>query len=164
MIIASQMAQMVSQWDCAGILLDLQHPGQAETAQIVREICQTALCPVAVTEYYCQESDCAVFLTPPLHIPLAEFLAPWQDREVWLEAAPEEAEFVITQQGCRICPLPCPPAEFPHSAADAFSRYHIAVEKDAIRFSLRRSREDVEAMRNVAENIRCLVGLYQQFR
>lgn len=162
--IATQMAELVSSLDCAGILLDLQHPGVAETAKIVTAICEAAPCPVAVSEYYCQESSCAVFLSPPLHISLAEYLAPWQDKEIWLEAATEEAEFVVTEAGCRCGPLPCPTGDFPHSAPGAFSRYHIAVEKKSISFSFQRNQEDIAQMAAEAENVRCMVGLFQQFQ
>lgn len=163
-IVAEQLCSIAANLACAGILLDLQRPCCEAAAAVVQAICASTPCPVAATVPYCCESGCGVFLTPPLHIPLAEYLAPWQGREIWLEAAVEETEFVITENGCRQGPLPCPPAVFPHQSSEAFSNYHIAVEKDAVRFSLRRTREDVERMISAAENVRCFVGLYQQFR
>ena len=161
--VAAEMAQLAAISKCSGILLDLQHPGLAETEKIVQAISQTAPCPVAVSEYYCQSVDCAVFLTPPLHIPLSDYLIPWKDRDIWLEAATEEVCFTVTQAGCQVTALPCQPTDFPHRAPGAFSRYHIAVEEERIRFSFQRAREDVEAMLESAEGIQCFVGLYQQF-
>lgn len=162
--IARQLSQLAADTHCAGILLDLQRPDVTETANIVRSICAAAPCPVAVSEHYCCEGNCAVFLTPPLHTPLKAFLSPWQDREIWLEAAMESAAYVVTERGCALSPLPCPPTEFPHNAEGAFSRYHIAVENDAIRFSFRRSKEELLQMAQDAENVRCMVGLYQQLK
>ena len=162
--IAAQLNQIAIDLDCAGILLDLQHPGAAETARIVKAVCAQAPCPIAVSEHYCQETDCAVFLTPPVHIPLNDYLIQWRHRQVWLEAATEEVEFLITDVGCHKIPLPCPPGDFPHTAPGTFSRYNMAVEKDSIRFSFRRSKEDVMQMAQEAENVHCMVGLFQQFQ
>lgn len=162
-LVADTLAQVARQHRCAGILLDLQQPGQTLTTQIAEAVCNAAPCPVAVTEYYCQGLDCAVFLSPPLHIPLAEYLASWQGRDIWLEGAVEDLAYVITQTGCHKEPLPCPPADLPHEAPGAFSRYHIVVEAEAVRFSFRRSREDVAQMATQAQ-AQCMVGLYQQLK
>ena len=162
--IALQLSDLANDFACAGILLDLELPPTSLSRQIVSAIIQAAPCPVAVSAPYARETDCAVFLTPPLHIPLSEFLEPWKDREIWLEAALEDAEYSITAQGCRIGPLPCPPPFFPHSAPGAYSHYHIAIAEDAIHVSFRREQTDWEALAEEAENIRFLVGLYQQFK
>lgn len=163
-LVAQQLCYIAMKLDCAGILLDLQRPGVEDAFAITQSICATAPCPVAVSEYYGSSVDAAVFLSPPLHIPLAEFLTPWQGREIWLEAAAEDVEFVITEAGCRQSPLPCPPETFPHAAKEAFSRYHISVAQDAVRFSFRRGKEDWAQLAEDGENIRCMVGLYQQLR
>ena len=162
--VAQELAQVALKQKCAGLLLDLQHPGMEETAKTVGEICRAAPCPVAVTEHYCTECNCAVFLSPPLHIPLDSFLSHWQGREIWLEAAVEDVEFLITEAGCRKTPLPCPPETFPHTATDCFSRYHIAVGEDSVRFSFHRGKEDVTQMAQMGKNVRCMVGLFQQLR
>ncbi len=162
--VSDTLCQLARQFACDGILLDLQRPGVEETARIAAAICDAAPCPVAVTEEYCQGTTCAVFLSPPLHIPLEESLAPWQDRNIWLEAAVEDICFTVTKNGCTVGPLPCVPTNFPHKSAESFCRYHIAAEADAIRFSLRRTKEDVAAMIAAADNIHCCVGLYQQLK
>ena len=162
--VAQQLSALAADFACAGILLDWELPPTSSSRQILSAILQAVPCPVAVSAPYAQEIDCAVFLTPPLHIPLSEFLAPWKDREIWLEAALEDVEFCITEQGCRIGPLPCPPPAFPHSAPGAYSHYHIAIAEDAIRFSFRREQADWEALAEEAEHVRFLVGLYQQFK
>lgn len=164
--IAAELAKIASETACAGILLDLQHPGESQTAVIVQAVCNAAPCPVGVCENYWDKSlNAAVFLEPPpLHIPLPEYLAPWQNHTVWLEAATDTAEYILTEKGCRTEHLPYPPAELPHSAADSFCRYQIATEADRIRFCLHRSREDVKAMIEAAENVSLSVGLFQQLK
>lgn len=163
-LVAGQLAEAAQANKCAGILLDLQHPGIAQTARVVKEVCRRAPCPVAVTEHYCQSTNCAVFLSPPLHIPLDIFLTPWQDRDIWLEAATEDVEWRVTEAGCQRWVSPCPAEAFPHPAPGAFSRYRITVKEDHISFLFRRDREDISRMAAEASRIRCLVGLYQQLK
>ena len=162
--VAGQIAQLAEAHHCAGILLDLQRVDNPLEAKVVQAICRSAPCPVAVTEFYCRDCDCAVFLSPPLHIPLDAVLSSWHGREIWLEAATEDMAFRITEDGCTKMPLPCPPDSFPHTAEGAFSRYHISVEKDTITFSFQRTSEDLQIMGEKANDVRCMVGLYQQIK
>lgn len=161
--VSGQLCRLAEQFQCSGILLDLQRPGCPETAKIVEAIRTDAPCPVAVTEYYITK-DCAVFLSPPLHIPLAEFLAPWQGREIWLEAAIEDTCFTVTRDGCTQSPLFCPPPDFPHRNDDAYCRYHIATDQDAVRFSLHRGQDEVQELLKNATGAARFVGLFQQWK
>ena len=164
MRIAEEMAAIVQQLDCRGILLDLQQPAQPEIPAIVQAICNAAPCPVAVTEPYCQDTTCGVFLTPPLNIPLWEFLAPWQGREIWLEAAVEWQDFCLTETGCTLEIPGQMPAALPHWDPKAFCRYSLAVSPHSARFSLHRSQAELSAMMAAAEGVACFVGLYQQLK
>ena len=162
--VAGEMAEPAARLKCRGILLDLQHPDLTETAAIVKAVCAAAPCPVAVSESYCNEADCAVFLTPPMHIPPAEFLAAWQGREIWLEAAVESADYLLTEQGCHIRQPGIEPRDLPHQDTVSFCRYRIAPEAKAVRFSLRRSKAELDAMIAGTEGVSCFVGLYQQLK
>ncbi len=162
--VAEEMAQLAARHKCSGILLDLQYPNLADTGKIVRAICETTPCPVAVTESYCRDANCAVFLTPPLHIPLSEYLSVWHGREIWLEAAVESADYLLTEAGCRMEIPGTEPADFPHWDAAAFCRYRIQPEIDAVRFSLRRHKAELYAMMAGAEGVTRFVGLYQQLK
>lgn len=160
--VAQQLSSIAKDMACSCILLDMERPGVEETADIVRAICQLAPCPVGVSAQYCADNDCAVFLCPPLHIPLDAFLSLWRAREIWLETATEDLSFCITAQGCThtACRFSGP---FPHQTPGAFSRYRIDIQENAIYFSFRRSLADLEAMMQQATGISRFVGLYQQF-
>ena len=162
--VAQELAATAAGLDCRGILLDLQRPEQREIPAIVQAICDAAPCPVAVSECYCQEADCAVFLTPPLHIPLAEFLAPWQGREVWLDAAVEWTDFVLTEGGCRQEHPGIMPTSLPHRDEDAFCQYAIGLEPTCARFSLHRDKSQLFALLAAAQGVSCAVGLFQQLK
>ena len=164
LLIARQLRQLAADLACAGILLDWERPKTDRAVEILQTICREAPCPVAAPAPYALEAPCAVFLSPPLHIPLTEFLAPWSGREIWLEAAAEDLVYTVTEGGCTASPLPCPPEHFPHSADSAFSRYHIGICKDAIRISFRRSREDLLAMAQQIPSLERMVGLFQQWK
>ena len=99
-LIASQLRDVLDQFTCESLLLDFQRPPDAEIEDIVRRIVEVCPCPVAVTEGYASNLHCPVFLSPaPLHVPLADYLQPWADREIWLEAALLQEEIAVTETG-----------------------------------------------------------------
>ena len=162
--IASQLAEVAESLKCSGILLDFQRDGEAQTLAIATAI--TALSyPVAVTPSYAKELDCGVFLPPPpLNCSLKNHLAPWQGREIWLEAALEQHRIRVDQSGSHICPwadtLPCP-----HTDEALHCRYRMEVQENHIDFFLRRDVDLLLALLAEAEalGVRRFVGLYQQF-
>ena len=97
-IVADSMAQAAEKLKCRGILMDFQQKSE-ESAAIARKIAALPF-PVAVTEHYAKELACAVFLSaPPIHKALAEYIAPWKDREIWLEIANSNERITITAKG-----------------------------------------------------------------
>ena len=99
-LVVSQLQQVVDRLNCESILLDFQRPPEPESEWMVKQIIQSLSVPVAATETYGTGLPCPIFLPPaPLHMPLAEYLAPWQDREVWLEAALCQEDLHITEKG-----------------------------------------------------------------
>ena len=161
--IAGQLEDAVAQLECAGILLDFQRPGEAQTRAIAAAAAALP-CPVAVTPAYAEGLSCAVFLPPPpLNKPLAAQLQPWQGREVWLEVATDRALFRVDKSGCKQIadddPLPCL-----HTDEKLHCRYGIAAQEDHIDFYLWRKKAQLQALMAEAEmlGIRRFVGLYQQ--
>ncbi|MDD6200287.1 MAG: hypothetical protein PUB93_03345 [Firmicutes bacterium] len=161
--IAGILGEVMAEQHCRGLLLDFQRPGNPETAAVTRRL--TAItCPAAVSERYAADG-CPVFLppVPPFRLP-AEYLAPWKGREIWLEAALDGAVITVTGDGSRFAPLPPgdkPEAGFPDEALHC----HYRVEAgDAARFTLWRTREDVDALLREAESlgVALAVGLYQE--
>ncbi len=162
--IAQQLEQVVQELHCSRIYLDFQRPNEPETAEIVR--CVAALpCSVGVSAFYAKEAPCAVCLPPlPLTTPLQDYLAPWENREIWLELATDCQKLTLTEQGCKRENQINDACSFPHADAALFCQYHTAVTENSIIFSLRR---DVEQLKKLIEEgsklgISCFVGLYQQ--
>lgn len=162
--IARQLAETAERLECSGILLDFQRPGEPQTQAIAAAIAPLP-CPVAVTPLYAGGLDCAVFLPPPpLTMPLESHLAPWQGREIWLEAALEQQHIRVDKSGSHTLPwdgdaLPCP-----HIEEKLHCIYRTEVQKDHIDFFLRRDLAQLHALLAEGETlgIRRFVGLYQQ--
>lgn len=163
--IAAEMAEMARESHCAGILLDLQIPGERRTEEIVEAVCKAAPCPVGISPHYWKEElECAVFLEPPaLHTPLSEHLAAWRGQPIWMEAAVEAAEYIITERGCRREPAAVSEA-LPHFDRDAFCQYSIRQEAACVCFTLQRHRQELSAMMAAADGVSLFVGLYQQLK
>ena len=82
------------------LLLDFERPPSADTKKLIQDL----PCPAAAPPGYAEEGP--VFLPPPpLHVPLENYLAPWKDREVWLEAALQKQVITVTAEGAVISPV-----------------------------------------------------------
>ena len=137
-LVAGQLAATVRRLDCQSVLLDFERPPEEASLAMVRTILQALPCPVGVTESFAQDFSCPVFLSPPpLHMPLAAHLAPWQGREIWLEAALCQEQITVTKSGSNFCPI------FPIQHLDGgfydpklHCNYHTAVADDCLIFTL----------------------------
>jgi len=160
--------QLESLGQIGGILLDLQRKNDRETASLVKELTAAPPWPVAVTEWYAGDIDCPVFLSaPPLHKSLAAHIAPWEGREIWLEAATELQTVTVTQQGSTFKTGPVQSVQEPAFEEETLHmRYHLAVTQQAAVFTMVREISHVKALLAEAEElgITKAVGLYQQLR
>ena len=166
--ITAQFRELVEVLECRGVLLDFQRPDCEETAALARYLTQSLPCPVGVSEPYAAELDCPVFLPPaPLDVPLAEYIAPLADREIWLEMALDGEVITLTEEGAAAAPL-SPGESFEGGLVEEklHCHYHIAVSDTEVRFTLWRTREDLEDLMEEAEHLGVAlgVGLYQEFR
>lgn len=166
--IAAQLAEQAESLECNGVLLDFQRRGSEETAALARHLTAALPCPVAVSEPYAADLDCPVFLPPaPHHIPLRDYLSPWQGREIWLEAALDAERITLTPKGADIAPLP-PEAYFEggHWEEGLHCHYHIDADENEIRFTLFRTREDLKSLLEEAETlaVTAAVGLFQELK
>ena len=158
---------MAENWGLRGILLDFQRAGCEEAAELAKHLAETLPCPVIVSQAYAGGLDCPVLLPPvPLDVIFGEYIKPFHGREIWLEMAMDGLEIFLTKEGASRTSLPYPePAEhdFPDEALHC--HYHMELETDAARFSLRRTREDAKALLAEAENlgITAAVALWQEF-
>lgn len=166
--VAEQLEQVVTEQKCSCLLLDLQRPGSEETRQVCRAISQRLTCPVGISEHYIGDLPVAVFLSPvPPCRTVAEHLAPWQGREVWLEAALEHWQISVTEEGSQTQLLPyCAPPDGAFADEQLHCHYHQQVFDDRAEFFLYRTQEDVQALLKEGEalGVTKAVGLWQQWK
>lgn len=166
--IAEQLRQTVDTLSCMGVLLDFQQPDVPMLAHLAEDLVGTLPCPVAVPDNYAHGIDCPVFLPPcPHHTPLSEHLAPWQGRELWLDLASDSETLTLTPKGAHILPLPL--GELPeggHWDPQLHCHYRTETGTDFARFTLWRTKEDLETLAKEAEQlgIKTMVGLYQELK
>ena len=163
--IIDEMAELVKRFSCGCVLLDFERPGSAETQKLCEGLVSCLSCPVGVSEIYGSNLDCPVFLPPmPLDVTLEEYLAPWQDREVWLDIAPDTACVSVTKDGSAYTSLPhgFPPADA-FEDASLHCYYRAEILEDRIDFHLWRNWESLILDAERLGVSKC-VGLYQQLR
>lgn len=166
--ILAQLTNTVKAWDCRCLLLDLQRPGSRDVADLCRLLVEALPCPVVLSEDYAKDLSCPVFLSaPPLLTRLSRHLAPWEGREIWLEAALDKAVVTVTEDGSTL--TPSTDGELPEpwfTEAQLFCRYHWALEGKAARFTILRTKEDLSAMLHAAKDlgVKGAVGLYQELQ
>ncbi len=166
-LIGEQLVDYVERLRCAGVLLDFQRPGFAQSAVLAKHLSDALSCPVAVSEPYCKDLSSAVFLPPvPCHLPLSSYLAPWQGRRIWLEAALDGEVITLTREGCTVTPLARqePPAEG-FTDEQLHCHYKTELTEEAARFTLWRTREDLAVLQREAQalGVTHSIGLYQEF-
>lgn len=164
--ILQQLMQLWENLKPKYFLLDLQRTGETLSLDIARLLVKNLPCPVGVTEHYARELNCPVFLPPPpLHIPLKQHLAPWKDREVWLETATEAEQITVTQEGSQFESARFEKLDEPIFGEETLHcRYHIRLTENAAMFELERRKEELETLLAEAETkgVSVSVGLYQQ--
>ncbi len=165
-LIAAQLVQLAEEQQAIGILLDFQRPNVPRTAEIANAILSSLPCPVGISEYYARDLRCPVFLSPPPpDCPLPKYIAPWQGRELWLEAALEGQRTTVTPKGSSVTQDYSPdPVNFPHKDTKLHVHYKIEVAPNQIHFTLRRTQSDLTALIQEAEALGFTraIGLYQQ--
>ena len=162
--VCNSLLHIVERFGCRGILLDFQAQG---CDNIVAEATKLS-CPVAVTERYAANYDSAVFLSsPPLSIPLEEYIKPWACREIWLEAALGNEEIIITEQGSSFTQRQrSENEEYPFYEEQLHCKYRTEITDDRILFSLCRGKKELSSLLAEAESlgITLAVGLYQELK
>ena len=165
-LVARQLADVVAQHSCESVLLDFQRPREPESEAMVSSILQALSCPVAVTEQFAENRNCPVFLSPaPLYLTLSEYLAPWQGREIWLEAALCQEELQITESGMTYRSIfPTEHLEGGLFCPDLCCRYHTKILDNTIRFTLFDTTESLETKLQQALDLGVTraVGLWQE--
>lgn len=165
-MILAQLTQTVEILGCEAVLLDFERPGSTGQQHLAQLLTKALPCPVGVSMPYAGGLTCPVFLPPvPPNCPLAAHIAPWQGREIWLEAALNGLTLTLTEAGCSSAPLPC----FPEAGlADdkLHCQYTIETAADTAIFRLWRTQSDLDALLQEAEaaGITRAIGLWQELR
>ena len=166
-IIAEDLVASAKSLHCRGILLDFQHENRHENSALVTEL-EARRYPFAASALYAENRNCAVFLPPvPLTATLADYIRPWQGREIWLELAMDGLRIAVTAQDSQ---------EYYLSHASSLNKAHIdwkmhchysiETREDTAVFTLWRTKQDIEAMISEvsALPVRLAVGLWQEFQ
>ena len=162
--IIQQLTDALTRWDCAGLVLDFQQPGNPQAAQLASLLAEQLPAPVGVSSLYAGDGKCPVFLTPvPLDTPLSAYLAPWQGREIWLDTALDAQKLTLTPSGLTTAPAPALPEGF--SEETLHCHYAIHQEEEQVSFSLWRTADDLHALLKEADTLGVTryLGLYQEF-
>lgn len=161
-----QLQHMAEDFSLSGIVLDFQRPGCWETDQLTGILTKELPCPVAVSESYAQKRSCPVFLSsPPLYTHLEEYLLPWKDRQIWLEAALCAQILTVDTSGCTQEEKQLLQDDLLPFQNDAlFCRYDFTVSQEKVVFTLQRGRQELDAFLEKAGclGIQKAIGLYQQ--
>ena len=165
-LVADQLKQLMDTFQCESLLLDFQRPPEPESEAMADMILRTLPYPAALTPEYGKNQDCTIFLPPcPLHIPLEEYLRPWKNREIWLEAALCQEDAVVTGNGTNFFPQ-FPPLGLNGGFFDDIlcCNYHIQEDKDTLTFTLFDTIESLDKKMSLAQSLGVsrAVGLYQE--
>jgi hypothetical protein len=163
-LIGKQLANAILRHNCKSLLLDFQRKDISGQQELAKLLADSLPCPVGVSEIYAERLSCPVFLPPvPPDKPLRDYLAPWQGREIWLEAALEGITLTLTEAGCSIEAL----YDFPEDGLrdDQLScHYTVETTADSAIFRLWRTRQDLDALLATAETqgVAKAIGLWQE--
>ncbi len=165
-IIVQQLQVLIEKGNLGGVLLDLQRPGNRESADMASAIVDSLNCPVGISSLYAKPFSCPVFLPPlPLHQTLEAYLAPWQGREIWLEVALDSGIIRVTPEGSRY-----EPCENTQALSDSleekalYCEYRISLSENQATFTLFRTPKMLDCLLQEAERlgINRAIGLYQE--
>ena len=163
--IIRQLTDTVKTLSCHALVLDLQRSPKPLTLDLCRKLVHSLPCPVAVPPAYATDTDHPLFVPPvPLGTAVGTWLAPWTGRDLWLELALDTALITVGPEGSRRSPLPPPEAPLPHKDESLHCHYQITVAEDALRFTLTRTRQDLQELLEEAGSlgVHHAMGLYQE--
>lgn len=117
------------------VLLDFEQCASPEVIRWAADFAACAPCPVAVAQVLADHRSGPVFLPPPpLDMPLSEYLRPFREREVWLEASLQAITIVLSARGTEVSQgQPTGEAIYDPELA---CMYHAEASPDALRFTL----------------------------
>lgn len=165
-VISAQLEERANALQVRSVLLDFQRQNQPEVEELVAHLQNRLPCSVIAPPWYAPK-DAPVFLPPaPLYQPLEHYLAPYQNREIWLDAAPLAVEISVTERKCTYSQIPLSNTEnLIHHDNKLHCHYGIQIDASCVRFTLGRTQEDFLSWLDHAQalGVTAAVGLYQEF-
>lgn len=161
-LVANQLRQTVDEFNCCGVVLDFQRPGNSLTRAVAETVCNALPCPLAVSTAYAADLSSAVFLPPPpLRSDLAQYFSPWAGREIWLEVYDQWEIFTVAADCVEISTdIPVSLVPLSHYDAARNCRYAVEVLDDRAIFTLYRG---MEQWQDSAYPITNLIALWQDY-
>lgn len=164
-LILRQLQDAISSLEVCAVMLDFQRSSSSDIQGLVSFLQKGLPCSVVAPPQYVS-GDSPVFLPPcPLNLPLESHLAPYQGREIWLDAAPLPVQIAVNESGStyETLPLSTPKDKLRWDSA-LCCNYHIDVQKDSIVFTLSRDSLAIQKWLQKAEElgVTAVVGLYQE--
>ncbi len=165
-LITAQIQDLVHRFQCSHVLLDFERSATVPVQNMVKLLVEQLPCPVGVPPDYARGLDCPVFLPPiPPQLLAEEVLAPFQNREIWLEVALDGTAGIVTEAGCSFTAVPYSELRVPnHQSQELRCHYHIDIQQEHIQFSFYRTPEDILPLLDKVEplGVTLAVGLYQE--
>ena len=165
-VVCAQLEQAEKDLECDCVLLDFQRAGAEQTRLLCEILTQALPCPAGVSDLYAEGLDCPVFVSPvPADQSLAEHLAPWDGREIWLDTAPAAARITVTEAGSVSVEIPFSPAPADALQDDTLRiLYTVKASNEEIVFDLRRGQAQLDELLSEGQRygVTKSVGLYQQ--
>lgn len=165
-VITKQLLQLLDYGRIQKVLLDFQRQKSEELAALTAQIIHTLPCPVGVTWQYADGNECPI-LVPPIDPLVASEneLKKYNDRELWLELSYSPKTVRVTGKGAVFSDGISSCASAEHQEASLHCHYKIALQSEAILFSLYRTTDDLLSLLNASQshNVTCGIGLYQEF-
>ena len=165
-VIARQLHQIVTERSCSCVLLDLQRPKDDGYAPLIQAVLDTLTCPVGLSAPFAREYSCPVLLPPvPPDTPPEHWFAPWEGRELWLEAALDGIKYTVTASGSQSAPIIREDIPLSgHASQSLYCHYTTEVLEDAAFFRLYRTKEDLQRLLQAVEGmgVTRAVGLWQE--
>lgn len=149
-----------------GIVLDLQRPNVTKSRTLAEKAAELPW-PVAISELYARHSKGPVFLSSvPPHRTLQQHLAPWKEREIWLEIAVETEIATVTKDGCTFQSTPLTEScdgFFPENSRHMC--YQVQTYEGQATITMVRNQTHIPGLLQEAEylGVKKAIGLYQQF-
>ena len=162
--IVRQLKDLCTREKAAGLAVDFQQPMNPEKEAIVKALSRDFPVSVAFSEI-CRCPGPVLLSPPPVRTALSSWLAPWKEREIWLDFSPGREYWEITKAGARLLPdRPAPEnAEFLQDSS-LFCHYFPDVRPDAACFWIYRTEEDLRSLLREASRlgVKKAVGLYRE--